>query len=105
VYGPTANFMSNYLKEKLNIETTFISGENIDEFRENIRENTTLIYLESPSSAVFGLQDLEAVAPLAKENRIKTIWAKSFFLVLEKSLCRRRYYLNNTKPDFSRFPE
>jgi cystathionine beta-lyase/cystathionine gamma-synthase len=83
VYGPTSNFMANYLKEKLNIETTYISGENVEEFRDHIRTNTSLIYLESPSSAVFSLQDLEAVALLAKENNIKTIcdntWATPLF--------------------------
>ena len=83
VYGPTSNLMANYLKEKLNIETTFISGENVDEFRTNIRKNTTLIYLESPSSAVLSLQDLGAVALLAKEKKIKTIcdntWATPLF--------------------------
>ena len=83
VYGPTSNFMANYLKEKLNIETTYISGEDVEEFRMNIRENTSLIYLESPSSAVFGLQDLEAIAILAKEKNIKTIcdntWATPMF--------------------------
>jgi len=83
VYGPTSNLMANYLKEKLNIETTFIYGDKVEEFRDNIRKNTVLIYLESPSSAVFGLQDLEAVALLAKENNIKTIcdntWATPLF--------------------------
>jgi len=83
VYGPTSNLIANFLKEKLNIETTFISGENVEDFRTNIRENTTLIYLESPSSTVFSLQDLEAVALLAKEKKIKTIcdntWATPLF--------------------------
>jgi cystathionine beta-lyase/cystathionine gamma-synthase len=83
VYGPTSNFMANYLREKLNIETTFISGKKVEEFSVNIRKNTTLIYLESPSSAVFGLQDLEAVALLAKEKKIKTIcdntWATPLY--------------------------
>jgi cystathionine beta-lyase/cystathionine gamma-synthase len=83
VYGPTSNFMANYLKEKLNIETTFISGENTEEFKANIRENTSLIYLESPASAVFNLQDLETVALIAKTNNIKTIcdntWATPLF--------------------------
>ena len=83
VYGPTSNFMAHYLRDKLNIQTTFISGEDVTEFRDNIRENTSLIYLESPSSAVFGLQDLEAVARLAKAKNIKTIcdntWATPLF--------------------------
>jgi cystathionine beta-lyase/cystathionine gamma-synthase len=83
VYGPTSNFFANYLKEKLNIETTFVSGEDVEEFRINIKENTTLIYLESPATALFSLQDLEAVALLAKKNNIKTIcdntWATPLF--------------------------
>jgi cystathionine beta-lyase/cystathionine gamma-synthase len=83
VYGPTSNFMANYLKEKLNVETTFISGINVEEFCESIRKNTSLIYLESPSSAIFSLQDLEDVASIAKANHIKTIcdntWATPLF--------------------------
>jgi len=83
VYGPTSNFMTHYLKEKLNIETTFISGENMEEFEKNIKKNTSLIYLETPASVTFGLQDLEAVALLAKEKEIKTIcdntWATPLF--------------------------
>ena len=83
VYGPTNNFLNNYLKEKMNVECTMISGENIDEFRDAIRNNTALIYLESPSSAIFSLQDIRAVAKLAKEHNIKTIidntWATPIF--------------------------
>lgn len=83
VYGPANNFMNEYLKEKMNVETTFISGESIEEFREAIRENTSLIYLESPSSAVFSIQNIGAVAELAKKNGIKTIidntWATPLY--------------------------
>ena len=83
VYGPTSNFMVNYLKEKLNIETTFLSGENVEDFKVNIKENTSLIYLESPATVTISLQDLKAVALIAKENNIKTIcdntWATPLF--------------------------
>jgi cystathionine beta-lyase/cystathionine gamma-synthase len=83
VYGPTSNFMANYLKEKMNIETTYLSGESVEMFRAHIRDNTSLIYLESPASAVFGLQDLGAIAQLAKTHHIKTIcdntWATPLF--------------------------
>jgi len=83
VYGPANNFMNEYLKEKMNIDTTFISGESTEEFKEAIRKNTSLIYLESPSSAVFSLQNIREVTKLAKENGIKTIidntWATPIF--------------------------
>lgn len=83
VYGPANNFMNLYLKEKCNIETTFIDGKDIKDFENSIRNNTKLIYLESPSSAVFSLQDIKKVVSLAKENNIKTIidntWATPIF--------------------------
>lgn len=72
VYGPTRNFIDGYLK-KFGIETTFVSGEDLDEIERAIRKNTSLIYLESPSSFVFSMQDLEKVANLAKANSIITL--------------------------------
>lgn len=51
LYGPAANLLKNYLAKKMNIETTFVSGERVEDFEEAIKPNTKLIYLESPSSA------------------------------------------------------
>ncbi|WP_300366204.1 aminotransferase class I/II-fold pyridoxal phosphate-dependent enzyme [Brachyspira sp.] len=83
VYGPANNFMNVYLKEKCNIETTFVEGKKIEDFENAIRENTKLIYLESPSSAVFSLQNIKQVVELAKKHNIKTIidntWATPIF--------------------------
>src|SRR5699024_3420461 len=45
--------------------------------------NTSLIYLESPSSAVFTLQDIESITKLAKEKAINVVidntWATPIF--------------------------
>ncbi|KAA3660369.1 MAG: aminotransferase class V-fold PLP-dependent enzyme [Calditrichaeota bacterium] len=83
IYGPTNNLLNAYLRRKMNIEVTYISGEHIDDFAGTITERTRLIYLESPSSAVFRLQDIAAVAKLAKEKGVKTIidntWATPIF--------------------------
>ena len=83
LYGPANNLIFNYLKKKMNISVTFVSGKKIKEFEEAIQANTDLIYLESPSSGVFSLQDISAVAKLAKQKGIKTMidnsWATPFF--------------------------
>lgn len=83
IYGPAMHLMDNYLKNKFNVEVTFVSGESVEEFRDAIKENTSLIYLESPSSAVFSMQDIEAICKLAKEHNIKTIidntWATPIY--------------------------
>lgn len=83
IYGPAMNFLDNYLRTKFNIDVTFVSGESVEEIENAIRENTTLIYLESPSSAIFSMQNLKAIANLAKKHNIKTIvdntWATPIF--------------------------
>ena len=83
IYGPVLNLLDDYLKKKFNIEITFVSGENIEEIKAAIKENTTLIYLESPSSAIFSMQDIEAIAKIAKEKGIRTIidntWATPLY--------------------------
>lgn len=59
--------------ERFKIAHTIITGKSIDEFESAIQDNTKVIYLESPSSMFFSLQDLEAVACLARSRGIITI--------------------------------
>ncbi len=83
IYGPTNNFISQYLKQKLNVAVTYVDGRHPEEFEEAIQDNTTLIYLESPASLTMELQDLKAVAQIAKKHQIKTVidntWASPLF--------------------------
>lgn len=73
IYGPANNLIQSYLIPKFGLEATFVEGSNIEDFENSIQDNTELIYLESPSSVVFSLQDLEAVTSLAKEKGISTV--------------------------------
>lgn len=83
VYGPVSNFISEYLGKKFNIEVTYIKGDTLKSYEESLRENTKLIYLESPSSGIFSCQDLKSVAEFAKQHNISTIidntWATPIF--------------------------
>lgn len=72
VYGPTRRLLSDYLP-RLGIETTYVRGTDPSHFEAALRPQTRLIYLESPSSLLFELQDLGAVAKLARERGITTI--------------------------------
>jgi cystathionine beta-lyase/cystathionine gamma-synthase len=73
IYGPAQNFMRQYLGPKCGITTTFIEGTAIDQFEAVIQSNTKLIYLESPASLTYELQDLTAVARLARTHGIHTV--------------------------------
>ncbi len=63
---------------RFGVETTFVDGTETANFRNAIKPNTRVIYLESPNSFTFELQDIAAVAALAKEKGIVSIIDNSY---------------------------
>ena len=63
---------------RFGVTTTYVDGRNIENFEKAIQHNTTIIYLETPNSWSFYLQDLEAVSKLAKSKGIITICDNSY---------------------------
>ena len=70
--------LCNDILPRFNVTTTYIDGTAIENFERAILPNTTLIYLESPNSWDYKLQDLKAVADLAKAEGIVTIIDNSY---------------------------
>jgi len=70
--------LCNDILPRFNVTTTYIDGTAIENFERAILPNTTLIYLESPNSWEYKLQDLKAVAELAKAEGITTIIDNSY---------------------------
>lgn len=77
-YGPLKTFLDGYGKEHMNIATTYVDGDRLEEFEESITENTQLVILESPSSVVFSLQDIRGVSGLAKKVGAKVYIDNTF---------------------------
>jgi len=73
-----AQRMFDKVLPKFNVVTTYVDGRNIENFERAILPNTRVIYLESPNSWDFALQDLRAVAELARAENIITICDNSY---------------------------
>ncbi|HMX80016.1 MAG TPA: PLP-dependent aspartate aminotransferase family protein [Ferruginibacter sp.] len=73
-----AQRMFDVILPKFGVSTTYIDGRDIANFERAILPNTSVIYLESPNSWDFALQDLRAVAELAKSEGIVTIIDNSY---------------------------
>ena len=73
-----AQKMFNDILPRFGVTTTYIDGRQIENFERAILPNTTVIYLESPNSWDYALQDLKAVAELAKAESIVTIIDNSY---------------------------
>jgi cystathionine beta-lyase len=83
-YSWTNMMMTKFLP-RFGVETTFVDGRVTDNFSNALRKNTRVIYLESPNSITFELQDIEAVAAIAKERGITTIIDNSYSSPLTQS--------------------
>jgi len=73
-----AQRMFNVILPRFNVATTYVDGRDTKNFANAIQANTTLIYVESPNSWDYALQDLEAIATLAKQHHIVTIIDNSY---------------------------
>lgn len=70
-YGVIPTF-TDYLT-RFGVQATFVDGRCLDSIFDAVRPETALIYLESPGSIIFELQDIEAVCRFAKERGITTL--------------------------------
>ncbi|MEO6731576.1 MAG: aminotransferase class I/II-fold pyridoxal phosphate-dependent enzyme [Ferruginibacter sp.] len=73
-----AQKMFNEILPRFGVTTSYINGRDIENFERAILPNTTVIYLESPNSWDYAIQDLKAVAELAKAENILTIIDNSY---------------------------
>ncbi len=71
-YGPTRNFCQKFLKA-MGVETQMYDPRIGAGIAELIRENTSVIVLESPGSLTFEIQDIPAITKAAKTNNVTTI--------------------------------
>lgn len=67
-----------HLLPKFGITTTFVDGTQVENFSTALQNNARLIYLESPNTFTYELQDLEAVAAIAKRHGILTMIDNSY---------------------------
>ena len=72
VYGPTRNFANGFLK-RFGVSTTFFDPLAWRSIESLIRPETRVIYLESPGSLTFEVQDVPAIAEAARRRGITVI--------------------------------
>lgn len=66
------------LLDRFNVSHTFVDGADAENYRRAIRPNTAFFITESPNSLTFELQDLRAVAAIAKAHGIITLCDNSY---------------------------
>lgn len=78
-----AQRLFDQLLPRFGVQTTYVDGRETANIIAALQSNTKIIYLESPNSWDFALQDFEAIVKLAK--------AKSILTVVDNSYCSPYY--------------
>ena len=77
LYGGTYNFVVEEF-DKFGIEYSFTSSLHIAAFKKEIKPNTKVIFIETPSNPLLKIVDIKAIADLAKENKLITMIDNTF---------------------------
>ncbi|WP_347175285.1 trans-sulfuration enzyme family protein [Polaribacter uvawellassae] len=77
LYGGTYNFVVEEF-DKFGIEYSFTKDLSIESFQKEIRKNTKVLYIETPSNPLLTITDMQLVASLAKQNGIVTMIDNTF---------------------------
>ncbi|HRG69599.1 MAG TPA: aminotransferase class I/II-fold pyridoxal phosphate-dependent enzyme [Saprospiraceae bacterium] len=78
-----AQRLFNDFLPRFGVQTSYVEGRLLSDFENAIQENTKLIYLESPNSWDFGLQDIAAISKFAK--------TRNCLVVIDNSYCSPYY--------------
>jgi len=77
IYGGTYNLIITEF-DKYGIEYSFTESDQIEDFKPLIRDNTKVIYIETPSNPLLGITDIKAITDLAKQHKIITMIDNTF---------------------------
>lgn len=77
LYGGTTNLIAEEF-EKFGIEYSFAKDLKAESFAAVIKENTKVIYIETPSNPLLTITDMKAIAALAKEHGLVSMIDNTF---------------------------
>lgn len=77
IYGGTRNLVEEQFK-RYGIEYSFAKGLDFLDFENEIKDNTKLIYIETPSNPLLKLVDIEKITFLARSKDILTVIDNTF---------------------------
>jgi len=73
VYAPTRRRVCDWLLARAGIETTFYDPTTGSGIRDLIQPNTKVVYMESPGSLSFEMQDVPAIVEVCKDAGVTTM--------------------------------
>jgi cystathionine gamma-lyase len=77
LYGGTYRIFERILG-RYQVQTSYVTASNVDEYEQAIRPNTRLIWLETPTNPLLRLVDIRAVAEIAHRHNLLLVVDNTF---------------------------
>jgi cystathionine gamma-lyase len=78
VYGGTFRLFERVRRRSANLDFTFVDLTDAKNLEREIQSNTRVVWIETPSNPLLKLIDLEAIAKIARENKLISVSDNTF---------------------------
>jgi cystathionine gamma-lyase len=78
LYGGTFRLFDKVRRQSAGLEFTYVDLTDASRFESAIKENTRLVWIETPSNPLLKIIDLEAIAKIAREHKILSVSDNTF---------------------------
>ncbi len=78
LYGGTKRLFNTIFNRNFNVQFSYVDARDTENIKREIRENTRLIWLETPTNPLMRLCDLKGIADIAREKGILTVVDNTF---------------------------
>jgi cystathionine gamma-lyase len=78
LYGGTFRLFERVRRRSANLDFTFVDLTDLSHLKDVIKQNTRMIWVETPSNPLLKLIDLEGVAQFAAENQLLSVCDNTF---------------------------
>ena len=78
VYGGTFRLFNAVKKRSQGLEVSFIDMTNIENIEKNIKPNTRMIWIETPTNPMLKILDLEKIQAVAKKHKLLSVVDNTF---------------------------
>lgn len=78
LYGGTKRLFNTIFNRNFNVQFSYVDARETENIKREIRENTRLIWLETPTNPLMRLCDLKGISGIAREKGILTVVDNTF---------------------------
>jgi len=78
LYGGTFRLFDKVRRRSANLDFTFVDLTDARDFEDEIKSNTRMVWIETPSNPLLKLIDLEAIAKTARERNVISVCDNTF---------------------------